>query len=224
MIDIHAHVLPGVDDGSRNLDETKRMLDEAQRVGVSCIVATPHLYSATESRTAVLEAYEKTLAPARERDIELLLGAEINVRAAEKLKDVRPYAFQIAGIATKYALLELNNNGSAQNVPFLITEWLSQGVTPIIVHPERYRFVQESPRKLSEFRAYGCLVQVDAQAFMGFRLGPERKTAEQVHRLGLMDFIASDAHRPGHYDRLASAMEKIGTNSVLIRTQPHGAR
>lgn len=211
MIDIHAHLLPNVDDGARSEEEACAMLDEAAAAGVTCIVATPHVYAGQTLPDVFLRPYLRMAEHARAREIELVLGAEVNIRAALVIKDIESYCFYLPEERKRYLLLELDSMQLSTDVSFLVSEWVQRKITPVIAHPERYRYVQSNPRSISEMRSYGCLAQIDARAFLKPFWHAERRTAQKLLGLGMVDCIASDAHRPEHYQAFAKVAQRLGT-------------
>ena len=208
MLDIHAHLLPGVDDGARSWEEAVRMLEAAREAGVTELVATPHLLALPPNESLIRTAYEKMTSYARSHGISLWKGYEVYYPAVEALDDVRPFCVQWK-YPENIMLLEFREPEVPERAEGRITQWVRQGVTPVIVHPERYAFVQKQPDMLQAWRNYGCLIQVDAGGLAAPFLSRESRTAHALIRMGLVDFIASDAHRPAHYVQYARVMRKM---------------
>lgn len=209
LTDLHAHILPGVDDGARTEAEAVRMLDEASAAGVVTLVATPHQNGRSAPREKCREAYDRLVPLARARGIELLLGFELNVLQIRKTDAWEPYTFSHAGQAQPFLLLELMVDTPLKEAAFLVSGIARRGVTPILAHPERYDFVRKDPRAAQELRAYGGLLQVDAGALLAPLFNPERRAARRLLSLGMVDCVASDAHRPGDYTRFAKACKGL---------------
>ena len=196
MIDIHAHILPGVDDGAKNEKMTEEMLARACDAGISAIICTPHVYRPEDQpRNRVAFAGAREIA--RKQGISLAMGCEFNYRALLKtgIDDLR--AFCLAG--TPCILLEFSNDRLIPDWEIMLTEIVERGYQPIIAHPERYTYIQKDIRMAEEMLSYGCELQVDAEGLMAGLFSAERKTARKLLSEGMVSYIASDAHRPEHY-------------------------
>lgn len=210
MIDIHAHVLPRVDDGARSEADAIAMLEEAKAAGVTTIVATPHVNLRGYDRERHLAAYKALKPEAASRGIRLVLGCELNIAVARTQTQFDSFCFAMERQGERFLLLEFDLDTKKAEASFMISDVLQQGIIPIIAHPERYSFVQRDPHALSELRSYGALIQVDAQAFLESFWHPERRAVKKMLREGLIDCVASDAHRPGDYASLVKAGKAAG--------------
>jgi protein-tyrosine phosphatase len=188
MIDIHTHLLPGVDDGSPTVEVSVPVLERFRKDGVTVLVCTPHL-KATDAHRAPIEKHRAILAQLIERAPpvpELLLGWEIMLDAP--------------GIDLTAPHLHLGDSGAAlvefprSHVPPGATEEIlrirTSGVIPVIAHPERYH--QATPTLVSQWRSVGAVIQMDA--IMVFGNAPMSRLARKLLEEGLVDCIASDTH------------------------------
>lgn len=210
MVDIHAHILPGVDDGARSLDEARAMLDEARSVGVRTIVATPHIYDIKTELFPARHAYATMQRMAESWGIAFHLGFEVNLHATTAGRmEYAPYAFAFSPDGPRYLLLELSNTTKMEDAAGAILEIVRQGLVPVLAHPERYAFVQADVYTLHELMRCGALMQVDAMAFLYSVFSPMRRTATKMLREKMITFVASDAHQPGDYARYAKVMRRL---------------
>lgn len=219
MIDIHSHILPGIDDGARSVNEACDMARDALTEGVTVMVATPHVkneWPTTPERveSGVGELRAELADAAIELDV--LPGAEISLERLGQLgaDDLRRFSLGQTGI---YVLVECPYSGSPLELVPAIKALRDSGVTTVVAHPERNPGVEERPARLESLVELGALVQVTAASVDG-RLGRSAKvTAESLLDLGLVHVIASDAHGP-HIRRsgLGTAAEAVG-DPVLAR-------
>lgn len=202
MIDIHAHVLPGVDDGAKDEAMCARMLARAADAGVTAIVCTPHVYRPDDLARAQ-ECVPAARALAHGQKIRLYAGCEFNYRvlAKEHVAALAPYC--LAG--TRCLLLEFSNDRLMPGWEPMISDMLDAGLWPIIAHPERYLYIQRDWGVAEEMLSLGCELQVDAGGLLAGLFSAERKTARRLLSEGMVSYVASDAHRPEHYDVLAKA-------------------
>lgn len=196
MIDIHAHVLPGVDDGAKDERMTEEMLARATDAGISAVICTPHVYRPDDQARNRL-AMPRTREIAHRHGISLSMGCEFNYRALIKTGTEGLEGFCLAG--TPCILLEFSNDRLVPDWEILLTEIVEEGYLPIIAHPERYTYIQKDIGIAEEILSYGCELQVDAGGLMAGLFSLERKTARKLLSEGMVSYIASDAHRPEHY-------------------------
>lgn len=217
MRDIHCHILPGVDDGAHDLDESLRMLDAARAAGVTSIVCTPHCRDPYFDYNAMWDAFE--LLRANAGDFPLSMGFEVN---HAKLMDLgMEWVGHLAFDGGREFLLELSTRAGAfefEQYDRTIFELQGMGYTVIIAHPERYRAVQEDIDVARRLVKQGCKLCVSADFVAGGRLGKEKKPAKRLFEEDLVSYIASDAHEPVHYEYLARARREFSVRGAHFRT------
>lgn len=196
MIDLHAHVLPGIDDGPATLESSLALARAAAADGVEWMAATPHVRAdyPTDAATMTRLVGELRVAFAAEGlPLELLPGGEVALDRVRRLPVAELQSFGLGG-NPGYLLVEFPYHGWPLDLPELLFRLVAQGVTPVLAHPERNDVVQEAPQRLEALVASGCLVQLTAASAAG-RLGRRpRAAAMQLLELGLAHVLASDAH------------------------------
>jgi len=200
MIDIHSHILNGVDDGAASLDESIAMLKEAAACGIDTIIATPHCKDIAKfNKELILEKYNELVPKALEYGIKLKLGCEIKISpdireiiAAEKV-------FKLNN--TNYILLEFPFETFPIYSREVIYQLQLEGITPIIAHPERNSFFVRHFETLQHFIERDCLLQVDAGSLTGSFGRQTKRFAKRLIKEGLVHFVASDAHTADQYKR-----------------------
>jgi protein-tyrosine phosphatase len=198
MIDIHLHILPGVDDGPETLEEALTLARSLVQEGVRAAVATPHYNDEFPQRSAhEIYARVQALQIALDRHaipLRLLAGHEVLIKPG-LVEDI-----QLGRIATlngsRYLLLELWNTMWLPETEQVIFELRTLGVIPVLAHPERYRVIQQDSGRLAALIEQGVLAQVTAGSLVGMQGNTARKCAETLLRRGLVHCIASDAHGP----------------------------
>lgn len=204
MRDIHSHILPGVDDGACDLEESLAMLRSAQDAGVTEIVCTPHCRDPFFDYDAMWDAYEELCRHAE--GFPLQMGFEVNVTKLCELG--LEWAEYLHFDGSDEFLLELEPFATKDDFEGYrrVIAWLQdQGYQVIIAHPERYRAIQEDIQLARELVEQGCLLQASCDFISGGRLGREKRPAKRLFGEGLYSSIASDAHYPGHYGLLEKA-------------------
>ncbi len=197
MIDIHSHILPGIDDGSKSWDTTLEMCRLAMEDGITHIVATPHAdntytYSRDRVRETIAELSRKISHP-----LSFSIGCDFhlsfeNIEAAM----LEPHRFTIA--AQQYLLVELSNYGVPPTVNDGLFRLQAAGMVPIITHPERNGLLQQRPERVLEWVNSGCMVQVTASSLTGFWGPAAQRTAMWLLEHDAVHALASDAHDDKH--------------------------
>lgn len=191
MIDIHCHLLPAVDDGSKSWDVTLEMCRLAAEDGVTHIVATPHAnYEYPYDRALHLALLEELRA--RVPELEFSLGCDFHL-SYENIQDaiVHPERYTIGG--TRYLLVELSDF-STFNVAQILFQLQSAGLVPIVTHPERNQVILGEPELINRFSDVGCLFQITANSLTGFWGRTSQRMCEEMLKRNMVHFIASDAH------------------------------
>ena len=204
MIDMHVHILPGVDDGSKDIRMTHDMLHRAKEAGITRIFATPHVYR-PQDQLKNQKALHAAREEAHQLGIPLSMGCELNYRALPKIRLENLDAFRLG--RTNCVLLELSQDQLLPGWDTLVSEMQDHGYLPIIAHPERYAYIQRDFGIAREMCELGCEMQVDAGGLMASLLSGERRTARKLLKEGMAHYIASDAHRPEDYDIFEKAFK-----------------
>ena len=212
MIDLHSHILPGLDDGSRTVEDARELARRAVDDGVTAIAATPHVRSdyptrAEEMERGVSRLREDFLAEGIE--IEILPGGEVDLGMLASLDDDGLRRFTLAQ-SGRYLLLEFPYTGWPAGLEEAVYGLGLRGLLPVLAHPERNREVQSNPGRLTEAVRMGALVQLTAASLDG-RIGRSSQTAAgKLLELGLAHVLASDAHTPEIREAgLAAAVEAL---------------
>jgi protein-tyrosine phosphatase len=216
MIDLHSHVLAGIDDGPKTLEESLEVLAAAAE-DVSAIAATPHVGARYPTTAALMERELERTAEAlsaRGSPLRLLPGGEIELAWLGGLSDDELLRFSLAG-SGRYLLVELPWDGWARETPELLGRVSGLGLRPVIAHPERYVDVQERPGRAEALVTGGALLQVTASSLLGQHGRKSQATARQLIGFGLVHMVASDRHGTGlRRATMQQARRKLG-NGLL---------
>ena len=194
MIDLHCHILPGLDDGARDLGEALEMARLAAESGVRAVAATPHC---TQGQALEVWSGVKMLRAAlREAGIPLhvFMGMEIfgTSETLELLRDNRLFTLN----SSRYPLIEFSFRSDGETETEILWELVRGGYRPLVAHPERYEYIRNDPEMVNEWKRMGCLFQVNRGSLLGrFGTGP-RQMAEALVERGFASVVASDAHSP----------------------------
>lgn len=198
MIDLHTHILPGIDDGARTLDDALEMARALVADGVTTVAATPHVRDDyPTSADVMLRAVDELRGALEAAGIPLILlpGAELAVDRIPRLDENELRRLTLAG-SDQYVLVETPYYGWSPELAEQLLELRLAGFTPVLAHPERNAHVQGAPSLLVPLVHGGTLIQVTAASLEG-RLGAaSRQTAFHLVETGLAHILASDAHTP----------------------------
>lgn len=208
MIDIHSHILWGVDDGVKTYEDSVRMLRISAESGTTDIVATPHSNSRYAFDPVVIAARIEELAPVPGLP-RIHRGCDFNL-SYENIQDglVTPEKYTVNHL--NYLLVEFPDLNISPAIDKVFVQFLDRGVVPIVTHPERNGLLQQRIPKLTAWVNEGCLLQVTALSITGGFGKEARDCAWELLQRGLVHVVASDAHDPEHrHTRLSEAREAV---------------
>ncbi len=212
MIDLHTHIISGVDDGADSVETSVRMLKMAEEDGITDIVLTPHFIpgSINNVREIVLKRYSELYELSRAKGIKINLYPGSEVFIDPSLPDLVENGSVCTLNNSSYVLVELPMMSIPEYTREVIYELRLRGYVPIIAHPERNRALVAKPNTLKELVEAGALAQVNSSSLRGLFGRKIRETALIFIRHDMVHFIASDAHTcRGRSPRLASVFEMI---------------
>ncbi len=196
MIDIHSHILPGIDDGARTLEESLEMAEIAAADGIEQIVATPHVFKGLSDDPEPAEVIDQVnaLQAAVAAKLRILPGSEAHVThdLAEQAKLQRVTTIN----RRNYLLVEFPQVTVPVGADEIFYKLQLQAIHPILVHPERNIQIQKQPSLVAEYVTRGVLIQVTAMSIAGEFGTSAKKCAETLLQHHCVHFLATDAHRP----------------------------
>jgi protein-tyrosine phosphatase len=229
MVDIHCHIIPGIDDGAQSLDESLSLIRMERDGGTRTMVATPHVY--TDQELLDSDQIPERLHALRlevERagiDIELVPGAEVypSMGIAKALDMGKPIT--VNG-HRKHMLVDLPMGALPMDFDTILFEIQARGITPILAHPERNAVFQHEPKKLIEYIERGIALQVDAGSLKG-KYGQEAiGIANYILKKHWAHFLASDAHKvrpkPMLQEGVSRLSEKLSSDYLQLLTKESG--
>ncbi|WP_297520179.1 CpsB/CapC family capsule biosynthesis tyrosine phosphatase [uncultured Clostridium sp.] len=225
MIDIHSHIIPGIDDGAKDKKTSIEMLRMAEENGTSKIVLTPHYYRGkfTIARNEVLKCAEEVKKYVKENNIniDIYVGQEVYFT-----KSILEY-LESGEIGTinnsRYMLIEFDMVHIDKDIIDTLYELKVRGIVPIIAHPERYIEFQKKPEMINKFIEEGYLFQINVGSIVG-GFGKEAKIlAEKFLKNGIYNFFGSDAHgmgrRTSDISKYKIELEKVRPNFIKEGTK-----
>lgn len=202
-VDIHSHLLPGVDDGVSSWEETLACLQQFSDWGISKVITTPHVSRDwfPNKYQQLLEGQEQLQALVREHNLPLTIEVAAEYLLDDFFLDLLNSREVLTFGAEKYILVETAWSSAPLHLSDLIFRIQSAGYTPILAHPERYKYYKNFEAELSHHRDTGCLLQLNAMSLSGKYGEQARRQGKILLQKGWVDFIGSDLHRPGDLPR-----------------------
>jgi protein-tyrosine phosphatase len=224
VIDIHCHLLPGIDDGPPTLEASLALAKELVHDGVSHVVCTPHVFPGRfENRSSnIEEEFDRFSKVIEKSGIPLGITWAGEVRLTAEVLDLLtksevPFLGELDGY--RIMLLEMPDGQVPLGADKFTQRMLTMGIRPIIVHPERNRGVMERPERLRGFVEDGCFVQLTAGSLVGQFGDNAKRVAHELMENGWVHAVASDAHnlagrRPRMRDAFAHITQRWGETTA----------
>ncbi|MBU1187065.1 MAG: hypothetical protein KJ908_09255 [Acidobacteria bacterium] len=234
MIDLHTHILPGLDDGARDIVEALAMARLAVEGGVRAVAATPHLFRGTEDilDSRIVNKKHMELEKALKDSgifLDIYLGAEVHI-AHNLIELIRRHRKQLVLNGGSYMFVEFPSEHLYRDIRQLFFDVMTEGITPVIAHPERNAVLARHPEMLAEFIGTGVYCQVNSGSLLGVYGSVSRDAAWTFLENRCVHFLASDCHGtqslPPNLDRAAVMVrKKFGdeTARALVEDNPRAA-
>lgn len=206
VVDFHSHLIPGIDDGARTIEDSISMIRQFKELGFKKLITTPHIQDEYYKNTPeiILAGLDQVKAAIKEADIEIEIEAAaeylLDDGFAEKLK-----GGQIMSFSRKYVLVEFSYFSPHPNILSFIFELQVEGYQVILAHPERYSYWFNELKKFDELKNRGVFFQLNMVSLSGHYGSDVKKIAEKMIDLNMYDFIGSDMHNQHYMDSFKKA-------------------
>lgn len=212
MVDVHSHILPGIDDGARTFDDSIEIVRALVDQGVTDIIATPHyvsdtIYMSTRTANTKLLNELKGLLKHDGINVNLYLGNELYIDSSIKSLLNKRTVSTLAG--SKYIMVELPLNGEFPNYIDILGDLLESGYKVVLAHPERYAIAQEDFEVLQELYEMGVLLQCNYGSFLGKYDKYSEKTAIHLAKEKMIFALGSDIHSTRRRDTITKSLKKL---------------
>jgi len=209
FVDIHSHILPGIDDGAKNIQDSIKLIKKMKNLGFSKIIGTPHTYNGIYDNTndTISKSYQ-SLSNKLNINLNITYASEymIDNSLIERVKKKT-----ILTLKDNYVLVEMSYLAPPINLYEIIYEIKVNGYIPIMAHPERYLFI-DSLKEFFKLKKYGCLFQANLLSTTDFYGVNVRKNLDRLLKNGAIDFVGSDIHHTKHIEAFES---KIKCEEIL---------
>lgn len=214
MIDLHCHLLPGVDDGSKSMDISLKLANDAVRDGIDYALLTPHHMNGVylNHKKAVIQQTQEFQVELDRHKISLKVfpGQEVRING-DLLTALDQDDILFADEGGRYLMLEFPDDDIPSYTSNVIYELMQRGIIPVIVHPERNTMIMKQPDILYDLLSRGCLSQITAGSYVGIFGHKVQKFSKQLIQSGQVYIFASDAHNlPNRKYEMTNAFAKLG--------------
>jgi protein-tyrosine phosphatase len=222
-IDIHSHLLPGIDDGAQTIDETYYLIDELRKIGMSNFITTPHINSGfwDNTQTDIKKLELKTITDLKNKNFKFSLKA-----ASEYLIDDHFVSLfkkgEILTLKDNYVLVEISYVNPPIQLYNILFELQIAGYIPVLAHPERYSYYHKNFDEYIKLKNAGCLFQMNLLSTVGYYGKEVAQVAESLLNKGLIDFVGSDVHHKKHiasFDKIVLLKNLAPLKEAILNNQ-----
>lgn len=203
--DIHSHILPGIDDGSPNIEKSIELVRSMQEWGIKRIITTPHVTEETFENTpeTIQNAYDELMLALKENDIEMDICFSAEYRMDENfIKQLENN--QIIPLPHNHILIENSFIQAFWDLKNMIFQLGVKGYSPILAHPERYAYYFNEKSIYNELHDMGCLFQVNLLSLAGYYGKGPKEIGTWLVNKGYVDFIGTDLHHANHAEAITA--------------------
>jgi protein-tyrosine phosphatase len=203
-VDMHSHLLPALDDGSQNIDDSIHFIKELHQLGYRKFICTPHIISDMYPNNKVVAKLKE-----ENVNVEISYAAEFMVNADfdKIIKDGKLLTF-----GKNYVLIEMSYMAASPNIKEVIFDLIMKGLQPVLAHPERYSYYHNNYSAIQDFKDAGCLLQVNILSLSGMYGKEVKRMAEALIQDKMISFAGTDLH----HDRHLAMMQDIATNPAIV--------
>lgn len=208
-VDIHSHILPGIDDGAKNIDESLILVEKMHKLGFRKMIATPHTYPGlyNNSNQNITESYNLVFDKIKnEYDIGYASEYMCDDSIYEKIENNSILTFK-----SKHVLIEMSFMAMYNDFYNLLFKLNLNKYQPILAHPERYLFIANNFDEFRKIKKYGCKFQLNLLSITGHYGDQVLKISEKLLEENLIDFVGSDIHNLAHIKKFEN---KIRINNI----------
>jgi len=216
--DIHSHLIPGIDDGSKDMEDSISMLKKFKELGYNKIITTPHVMCDyyKNSATNILKGRDDVREELIKQGIDIEFEAAAEYNLDDGLEDLIAKK-EILTFGDNYVLFELPFLSEPPNLQKVIFEFQMAGYKPVLAHPERYSCWYKTPEKYQELKSRGVLFQLNLLSLLGHYSPEVKKVAQKMVDNNLIDVVGTDCHRIEHLLMIADNLSLKHIHKLAIQ-------
>jgi len=215
-IDMHSHLLPSIDDGAKTIEDSLRYIKALQQLGLSTFYTTPHIFMEVypNNPQIIQQALSNVVEYCKIHDVQVTIHAAAEYMMDEQFAKVLAEQ-TMQTINKKYVLVELPHLYDNPMAPEYIFKLKIDGYTPILAHPERYRYYHQSFDNYYRFKELGCLLQINLLSIAGYYGKDVQKIAIKLLDKGCIDIVGTDLHHDRHVEALSNFTASGELHAIL---------
>ncbi|POY34919.1 histidinol phosphatase [Solitalea longa] len=208
-VDIHSHLIPGIDDGSPDLPTTVNYLTELHALGYKHIITTPHVMMDMypNTRDTILKGRDEVRAAIENMDIDITFDAAAEYFIDEQFLELLKNDELLCFGKERYVLFEMSFMQESLLIERVIFELKTKGYTPLLAHPERYNYYLQSHERLIRFKELGCKLQLNLNSVTGYYGLKQKALGLRLLTEELIDFVGTDMHHEKHLKALKGLID-----------------
>ncbi|MCO5279285.1 MAG: hypothetical protein M9911_14980 [Saprospiraceae bacterium] len=218
-VDMHSHILPGIDDGSPDTESSIRYIRGLKELGYDSLFMTPHILPGVHPNdpNTITQSFHK-LKEALPEDLTkwMQLGTAAEFMIDLEFDTNRPIN-QVCLLPDNMILIEMSYLAASPNIDNVIYELQIKGYQPILAHPERYPYYYQDKSHIEQFKDQGCLLQCNLLSFTGYYGKSVQKMAYDIASKGLIDYVGTDLHHDRHLSALQDFYTKNDGRSIFAK-------
>lgn len=215
-VDMHSHILPGIDDGSPDVETSLALLSGLHQLGYSHFICTPHIMADLYPNTpqSIQTALAKVQQAVEQAGLPITIQAAAEYLMDEQFESILE-ADEIMALPGKRVLVEMSFVAPPPNLFGFLFKLQTKGYTPVIAHPERYLFFKKDMSQFERFKEHGCELQLNILSLIGYYGSPAADTARALLKKGWVNYLGTDLHHERHLETLRDAVAGKELRKIL---------
>ena len=212
-VDMHSHLIPRIDDGSKSIEESISLLRQLIDLGYKKVITTPHIYYELypNSSEIILKGLSQLKAVIKKEELDIELEAAAEYFMDDHFEGLLEKDDILTIGSTKMVLVEMSFFAAPPKLYDYLFRLQTKGYQPLLAHPERYSFYNNDIQKFEELKDRGCLFQINLLSLQGHYGKSVQKMAEKLLKVNMVEFFGTDLHNEFH----AEALEELGKSKYL---------
>lgn len=224
-VDLHSHLIPGIDDGSKSMEESIALIVRLKELGYRKLIITPHTMSHRYPNTSniIIDGLFAVREELARRKIDIVLEAASEYYLDDHFMSLL-HKKDLLTFNGNYLLFEMSYAMAPANLTGMVSRIMAAGYQPVLAHPERYMFMHKDFPKYEMLKEMGVMFQLNINSLGGYYSKEVKKIAEKLSNRGMVDFVGSDTHKMGHLERLEKMLKSrllqdvFENNTILNNT------
>lgn len=213
--DIHSHLIPGIDDGAKTMEDSLALIRSLMDLGYQKIITTPHIMTEYYPNTPkiIREGLENVRAALEQANIKVEIEAAAEYYVDDKFEDYLSSGGELLPFGDRHILIEQSMLAPAPNLEAVIFQLNTKGYRPIFAHPERYTYYMNGFEQFEQLKAYGCLFQLNLLSLTGYYGKIQQQLALKLLKMDMIDLLGTDLHHHRH----AKMLQKMASDKRILK-------